>query len=158
MPGWLVAARERWRWRRCHAILVAKTLGFCPRGHPRGYWRRLAREDIVEGARNNTIAFLCGHPLWRGVVGDVIAELMLAWSRSHCRPPLSEAAVLPVFDSVERRYERDGGPVTGQPASPDPAARDTGACGCELLCTVAQRGRVERLGLPVFALSTGGLG
>lgn len=78
-------------------------------GHPRGHWRRLVREDIAEGTRNNTIASLSGHLLWRGVDGDVVAELMLAWNRSHCRPPLSDAEVLRVVESVERMHERDGG-------------------------------------------------
>lgn len=52
---------------------------------------------------------------WRGfqqrisgiVVVDVVAELMRAWNRSHCRPPLSDAEVLRVVESVERKHERD---------------------------------------------------
>ena len=83
--------------------------GLRPHRHPIGRWRHLVREDIVEGARNNTIASLCGHLLWRGVEGDVVAELMRAWNRSHCRPPLSDAEVLRVVDSVERMHERDSG-------------------------------------------------
>ena len=83
--------------------------GLRSRGHPSGHWRRLVREDIVEGARNNTIASLSGHLLWRGVDGDVVAELMLAWNRSHCRPPLSDAEVLRVVESVQRMHGRDGG-------------------------------------------------
>jgi hypothetical protein len=80
-----------------------------PRGQPPGHWRRLVREHIVEGARNNTLASLCGHLLSRGVDSNVVAELMLAWNRSHCRPPLPDAEVLRVVESIERMHERDGG-------------------------------------------------
>lgn len=85
--------------------------GMAPRsvGHSRGHWRRLVREGIGKGARNNTIASLCGHLLRRGVDADVLAELMLAWNRSHCRPPLSDSEVARVVDSIARLHEREGG-------------------------------------------------
>lgn len=80
-----------------------------PVGHSRGHWRRLVREDIGEGARNNTIASLSGHLLRRGVDADVVAELLLAWNRSHCRPPLPDAEVMRVVESIARLHEREGG-------------------------------------------------
>jgi hypothetical protein len=78
-------------------------------GHAHGHWRRLVREGIGEGARNNTIASLSGHLLRRGVDADVVCELLLAWNRSHCRPPLADAEVVRVVESIARLHERDAG-------------------------------------------------
>ena len=75
-------------------------------GHSRRHWRRLIGEDIGEGARNNTIASLTGHLLWRGVDLDVVLELMLAWNRSHCRPPLADDEVQQVVASIAGLHER----------------------------------------------------
>ncbi len=76
-------------------------------GHSRPYWRRLIREGIAEGARNATVASLTGHLLWRGVDVDVVLELMLAWNRTHCRPPLADDEVAQVVQSIARLHERD---------------------------------------------------
>lgn len=83
--------------------------GIAPRpvGHSRLHWRRLIREGVGEGARNNTIASLTGHLLQRGVDLDVAAELMLAWNRTHCRPPLPDAEVMRVVASIGRLHEAD---------------------------------------------------
>jgi len=78
-------------------------------GHSRGHWRRLVREGIGEGARNNTIASLSGHLLQRGVDADGVCELMLAWNRSHCRPPLADAQVVRVVESIARLHATEGG-------------------------------------------------
>ncbi len=69
-------------------------------------WRRLVREGIGEGQRNNTIASLSGHLLWRDVDLDVVVELMLAWNRTHCRPPLPDDEVVQVVQSIARVHER----------------------------------------------------
>lgn len=76
-----------------------------PIGHAPGHWRRLVRDGIDEGARNNTIASLAGHLLQRGVDRDVVAELLLAWNGRHCRPPLPDAEVLRTVDSIARLHE-----------------------------------------------------
>jgi hypothetical protein len=78
-------------------------------GHPPGHWRRLVREGIAEGERNNTIASLTGHLLWRGVDLEVVLELMIAWNRAHCRPPLPDAEVAQVVRSIAHRHEREAG-------------------------------------------------
>jgi hypothetical protein len=78
-------------------------------GHSPGHWRRLMREGIAEGARNNTIASLSGHLLRRDVDADVVRELMLAWNRSHCRPPLADEEVVRVVESIARLHERETG-------------------------------------------------
>jgi hypothetical protein len=75
-----------------------------PAGHSPGHWRRLIREGIVEGQRNNTIASLCGHLMWRGVDVDVVLELLQAWNRTHCRPPLPDEEVARVVRSIARAH------------------------------------------------------
>ena len=78
-----------------------------PVGHSRLHWRRLVREGIGEGQRNNTIASMSGHLLRRGVDLDVVLELMLSWNRTHCRPPLPDDEVVQVVQSIARVHERD---------------------------------------------------
>ena len=87
---------------RLHAWLGKRT----PHGHPIGHWRDLVREGIAEGARNNTVASLCGHLLWHGVDPEVTLELLLAWNRARCRPPLDDAEVAGVVASIARLHER----------------------------------------------------
>jgi hypothetical protein len=77
-----------------------------PIGHAPAHWRRLVREGIGEGRRNDTVASLTGHLLWRGVDLDVVLELMLAWNRTHCRPPLPDDEVVQVVRSIAQLHER----------------------------------------------------
>lgn len=78
-----------------------------PLGHSRSHWRQLIREGIAEGQRNNTLASLTGHLLWREVDLEVVLELMLAWNRTHCRPPLPDEEVVQVVQSIARAHERE---------------------------------------------------
>ena len=80
--------------------------GVRPHGHTPMHWRGLIREGIPAGRRNDTIASLTGHLLWRGVDLDVVLELMLAWNRTHCRPPLPDEEVVQVVQSIVRTHER----------------------------------------------------
>lgn len=73
-------------------------------GHPPEHWRRLAREGVDEGARNATLASLAGHLLWREVDLEVVMELLLAWNRARCRPPLRDAEVAGVVESIARLH------------------------------------------------------
>jgi hypothetical protein len=68
-------------------------------------WRQLVREGVPEGQRNSTIASLTGHLLWHGVDPEVALELMLAWNRMRCRPPLDDAEVAQVVASITRLHE-----------------------------------------------------
>jgi hypothetical protein len=68
-------------------------------------WRELVREGVPEGQRNSTIASLTGHLLWHGVDPDVALELILAWNRMRCRPPLDDAEVAQVVASITRLHE-----------------------------------------------------
>jgi hypothetical protein len=78
-------------------------------GHPLAHWRRLVRQGVAEGERNNTLASLTGHLLWRGVDPEVALELLLAWNRVRCRPPLPDAEVARVVQSIARLHEREAG-------------------------------------------------
>jgi hypothetical protein len=62
-------------------------------------WRRLIREGVPEGQRNSTIASLMGHLLWHGIDANVALELLLAWNRLRCRPPLEDAEVAQIVEN-----------------------------------------------------------
>ncbi|MBI3043464.1 MAG: bifunctional DNA primase/polymerase [Betaproteobacteria bacterium] len=75
-------------------------------GHPLSHWREVVRRRIPEGERNNTIASLAGHLLRHGVDAEVVLELLAAWNRAQCDPPLPEDEVARVVDSIARLHER----------------------------------------------------
>ena len=81
------------------------------RGHPLSHWRRLLREGVVAGERNNTIASLAGHLLWHGVDPEVTMELLLTWNATRCRPPLEPEEVVRTVVSITRHHKQgiDGG-------------------------------------------------
>ncbi len=88
LPRWLLSGRVR-------------------AGRARENWRRLVRAGVTEGERNNTIASLTGHLLWHDVDPEVALELMLAWNRARCRPPLSDAEVAQVVNSITRLHQQE---------------------------------------------------
>jgi hypothetical protein len=63
------------------------------------------REGVSEGERNSTIASLTGHLLWHGVDPEVALEVMLAWNRMRCRPPLDDAEVARTVASITKLHE-----------------------------------------------------
>ncbi|MGJ0533984.1 bifunctional DNA primase/polymerase [Methylocystis sp.] len=68
-------------------------------------WRHLVKEGVAEGQRNSTIASLTGHLLWHNVDPDVALELLLAWNRMRCRPPLDDAEVAGVVASITKLHD-----------------------------------------------------
>jgi hypothetical protein len=68
-------------------------------------WQRLVREGVPQGQRNSTIASLTGHLLWHGVDPAVSLELLLAWNRMRCRPPLDDAEVAQVVENIVRVHD-----------------------------------------------------
>jgi hypothetical protein len=76
-------------------------------GRPLVHWRRLVRDGVTEGERNSTIASLTGHLLWHGVDPEIALEMMLAWNRSRCRPPLDDDEVARVVQSITRLHDRE---------------------------------------------------
>jgi hypothetical protein len=93
-------------------------------GHPAAHWRELAQGGVREGMRNDTIASFTGHLLWRGVDPVVVRELMLAWNRLRCDPPLRDDEVARTVESIVRLHERDSfGPEPGGPPAVDSGER-----------------------------------
>lgn len=78
-------------------------------GHPPAHWRELVRDGVAAGARNSTLASLAGHLLHRGVDAQVVLELLLSWNRMRCRPPLDDAEVAGVVDSIARLHRQQSG-------------------------------------------------
>ncbi len=79
------------------------------KGHPVAHWRSLVRDGVDEGQRNASLASLSGHLLGRDVDPEVVLELLLAWNRVRCRPPLNDAEVARVVTSIARLHQRDEG-------------------------------------------------
>lgn len=75
-------------------------------GHPLAHWRQLVREGVDEGSRNSALASLAGHLLRQGVDPKVALDLLLAWNRVHCRPPLADDEVAQVVDSIAQLHEQ----------------------------------------------------
>ncbi len=67
-------------------------------------WRRLVRAGVPEGQRNAGIASLTGHLLWHQVDPEMVLELLLAWNRMRCRPPLEDAEVAQVVSNIVRLH------------------------------------------------------
>ncbi|MCX7893288.1 MAG: bifunctional DNA primase/polymerase [Burkholderiales bacterium] len=84
------------------------------RGHTLAHWRELTRRGVDEGARNATLASLAGHLLWHGVDPDVAVELLHAWNRVRCRPPLDDEEVLRCVESIARTHGRGRGAGGGE--------------------------------------------
>lgn len=74
-------------------------------GHPLAHWRELVRQGVEAGTRNSTLASLAGHLLWHGVDPQVALELLLAWNRVRCRPPLPDQEVASVVSSIAKLHE-----------------------------------------------------
>ncbi|HYA72781.1 MAG TPA: primase alpha helix C-terminal domain-containing protein, partial [Roseiarcus sp.] len=62
---------------------------------------------VTEGQRNSSVASLIGHLLWHGVDTDVALELLLAWNRMRCRPPLEDAEVAQVVASIAKLHDAE---------------------------------------------------
>jgi hypothetical protein len=90
-------------------------------------WRRLVRDGVTEGQRNSTIASLAGHLLWHGVDPVVTLELLLAWNRVRCHPPLDDAEAAQVVQNIMRLHDADRADHTGK----SPAAGDPGIVAAE---------------------------
>jgi hypothetical protein len=71
-------------------------------------WQRLVREGVPQGQRNSTIASLTGHLFWHGIDPEVALELLLAWNRMRCRPPLDDAEVAQVVHNIVRLHDEGG--------------------------------------------------
>lgn len=93
MPPWL--------------LRLVQEAGYRP-GHTLAHWRRLVREGVPEGERNNAVASLAGHLFWHGVDATVVLDLLLCWNATRCRPPLPEDEVARTVESILRLHQRGG--------------------------------------------------
>ena len=66
-------------------------------------WQNFVSEGVHEGNRNDAITRLAGHLLRKDVLAPVVLELLLAWNRSNCEPPLPDAEVAKIVTSIARR-------------------------------------------------------
>ena len=71
-------------------------------------WYTLVRKGVSQGQRNSTIASLTGHLLRHGVDSRIALELLLAWNRFRCRPPLEDSEVRQVVANITRLHEAEG--------------------------------------------------
>jgi Bifunctional DNA primase/polymerase, N-terminal/Primase C terminal 1 (PriCT-1) len=76
---------------------------------PPAEWRELVTNGVDEGARDCTVAKLCGHLLRHRVDPIVALEILQCWNAVRCRPPLPEAAIERIVGSIagkefKRRY------------------------------------------------------
>lgn len=86
-------------------LLEPRFSGDDRRGHSLAHWRELVHAGVEAGRRNATLASFTGHLLWHGVDPDVVMELMLAWNRVRCRPPLADEEVIATVRSIERTHK-----------------------------------------------------
>lgn len=117
---------KQYRWRPGHApgevalaplpiwLELSKFRGESARGQPVAYWRELVRDGVQEGQRNATIASFAGHLLWHAVDPDVVMELLLAWNRVRCSPPLPDEEVIKTVRSIERMHSQHAATPTQQ--------------------------------------------
>jgi hypothetical protein len=66
-------------------------------------WRALVGEVALEGQRNRTLASLTGHLLRNRIDPWVALDLLRAWNRTHCSPPLGDVEVTATVRSIARR-------------------------------------------------------
>ncbi len=74
-----------------------------PAAKPAKDWRGVVRGEVVEGDRNRTLASLSGHLLRNRIDPWVALNLVQAWNRTQCRPPLADAEVVATMRSIARR-------------------------------------------------------
>jgi hypothetical protein len=74
-------------------------------------WTDIAAAGVSEGARNVTVTRLAGHLLRRTVDPLLALEILLGWNDGRCRPPLPEADVRKIVNSIAGRElkRRNGG-------------------------------------------------
>jgi hypothetical protein len=80
---------------------------------PASSWRALVCGGVTEGARNQNIARLAGHLLRKYVDPVVTLEMMTAWNAMRCKPPLSEAEVQDIVNSIAGREIKRRGAAHG---------------------------------------------
>jgi len=71
-----------------------------PKATPASAWFSLVSNGVDEGQRNYACTRLCGYLLRRNVNVQVALGLLQIWNVTRCRPPLDEAEVERIVNSV----------------------------------------------------------
>lgn len=66
-------------------------------------WRAMVSSAVAEGERNRSIASLAGHLLRNRIDPWVTVDLLRAWNRTWCNPPLADAEIVTTVRSIARR-------------------------------------------------------
>jgi hypothetical protein len=66
-------------------------------------WEAFAKEAVLEGQRNEKLASLAGLLFKKLPYPELVAELIVAWNASRCKPPLAESEVWKIVDSIALR-------------------------------------------------------
>jgi putative DNA primase/helicase len=74
-----------------------------PAARPATDWRGIVGSVAMEGQRNRTLASLTGHLLRNRIDPWVALDLLQAWNRRRCNPPLADAEVVATVRSIARR-------------------------------------------------------
>jgi Bifunctional DNA primase/polymerase, N-terminal/Primase C terminal 1 (PriCT-1) len=74
-----------------------------PAARPAPDWRGIVGSVAMEGQRNRTLASLTGHLLRNRIDPWVALDLLKAWNRTRCNPPLADAEVVATVRSIARR-------------------------------------------------------
>ncbi|MBI5509038.1 MAG: bifunctional DNA primase/polymerase [Deltaproteobacteria bacterium] len=90
-PGWLLS------------VALGRDNGH---GHERQPWGALFRARVPESERNHALAQRAGYLLRLGVDREATSELLIAWSRTHCAPPLPDGEVKRTVTSIARSEDR----------------------------------------------------
>jgi len=74
-------------------------------------WRQLVNQGVPEGKRNASVASITGILLRRFIDPWIVLDLVLAWNKTKCQPPLSDDEVAVTVDSVAKleARRREGG-------------------------------------------------
>jgi hypothetical protein len=91
--GTVFAAAPAWL---LHRITNGSTDG----ARPASEWRALVAAGVNEGARDSTCTKLAGHLLRRFIDPHVVLDLMQCWNATRCRPPLAEADIVRIVESI----------------------------------------------------------
>jgi hypothetical protein len=89
------AAAPQWLLARINGSVNGK-----PVAAPPTVWSALVLDGVDEGQRNDACTRLCGYLLRRNVNAQVTLGLLQIWNVTRLRPPLSEAEIEQIVNSV----------------------------------------------------------
>lgn len=71
-------------------------------------------QSVEEGGRNDKLTRLAGSLFGRGLPTELVMETLQAWNQNHCKPPVDEAEVSAVVNSISRLHEKNDTTSTGR--------------------------------------------